>query len=286
MIRLLVFFGVWFAPWMAMKRYLTICLGLGLTAAELTVGAEEKLAVLKVGDEVYRNVTVTGTNATDLYFKHAGGIGNAKLKKLEPELQKHFHFDAAKAGAAEKKQFEANAQYHEQVSTNKPAVRPAELVTDMPPPIYDNGDVVAPKLYARSFRGTRPPKFAVKEWVTPAPDSKDLATKSVLVVFWMTWAAPCRAAVPRLNNLATKFRDRLVIICLSSESAEDIRKAPGMTVGFHVGADPEGRTIREFGVEAVPHAVLIDTKGIVRYEGRLGYLDDEAVEHLLTRYSQ
>ncbi|MDB6110192.1 MAG: hypothetical protein JWR69_1942 [Pedosphaera sp.] len=72
--------------------------------------ADETLPVLKVGTEVYSNVTVTSVTARDIYFTHDQGLGNVKLKNLEPALQKHFNYDAAKADAAEQKQ-KAAAQY-------------------------------------------------------------------------------------------------------------------------------------------------------------------------------
>ena len=43
---------------------------------------------MKSGDNVYSNLTITSVTATDIYFTHSGGIGNAKLKNLEPEMQK------------------------------------------------------------------------------------------------------------------------------------------------------------------------------------------------------
>ncbi len=61
----------------------------------LCVCADEKLPVLKVGKEVYSNVTVTAVTATDIYFTYAKGARNVKLKNLEPALQKHFNFNPA-----------------------------------------------------------------------------------------------------------------------------------------------------------------------------------------------
>jgi thioredoxin-related protein len=72
---------------------------------------DEKIPVLKVGSNVYSNVTVTIITATDIYFTHADGMANVKLKNLSPELQKHFHYDAVKAGEVEQKQAAANVQY-------------------------------------------------------------------------------------------------------------------------------------------------------------------------------
>ena len=91
---------------------LGICIALGLLIIAPKVCADEKLPALKVGDEVFSNVTVTAVTHTDIYFTYPGGMANAKLKKLGPELQKHFHYNGTNAMAVEKKQIEANAQYH------------------------------------------------------------------------------------------------------------------------------------------------------------------------------
>ena len=99
---------------------------LGLAAAVWPAGADEKLPVLQVGINVYSNVTVTTVTPKDIYFTYTGGMGNAKLKDLSPDLQKHFQYNPARAGEAEQKQAAANAQYHIQV-VNQPAPRhPAE----------------------------------------------------------------------------------------------------------------------------------------------------------------
>ncbi len=89
---------------------------LGLLAAVWAAGADERLPELRVGSVVYSNVTVTTVTATDIYFTHSGGMGNAKLKKLSPELQRHFGYDVKQAGEVEQKQAAANTQYHLQVA--------------------------------------------------------------------------------------------------------------------------------------------------------------------------
>src|SRR5204863_8448012 len=76
-----------------------------MTAASIMMAsmslAEERLATLQVGSETYSNVVITEVTATDIYFSHGSGFGNAKLKRLTPELQKKFHSDAAKASEQE-----------------------------------------------------------------------------------------------------------------------------------------------------------------------------------------
>jgi protein disulfide-isomerase len=84
--------------------------------------ADETLPLLKVGDKVYKQVLVTKVTATDVYFTSSDGMGNAKLKNLEPELQRHFHYDPDKAAALEQQQKIDTGRYHEAVLHQPPAV--------------------------------------------------------------------------------------------------------------------------------------------------------------------
>jgi hypothetical protein len=71
------------------------------------IRADETFSVLKVGSETYSNVVVTSVSATDIYFKFDKGVANAKLKKLDRELQAHFRAAAVNADAIEKKRLAA-----------------------------------------------------------------------------------------------------------------------------------------------------------------------------------
>jgi len=244
--------------------------------------ADETLPILEVGSEVYTNVTVTSVSATDVYFSFAGGMGNAKLRNLTPDLQKHFNFNAAKAGEIEQKQREGNAQFRAELASRKPAAPPRGTV-NVPLPVSDAGDIVVPKLYAKSFRGERPPQIIVDQWLTPPPD---VDGKFVLVDFWATWCDPCRRAIPHLNNLQAKFKDRLVVIGLSSESPEAVLAMTSPRMNYSVGVDTESRTMRAVEVTGIPHAILIDPKGIVRFEGTPAYLDEQGLARLMDKYGE
>jgi len=47
--------------------------------------------------------------------------------------------------------------------------------------------------------------------------SKDLAGKVVIVNFWATWCAPCRAEIPDLVKLQDQYKDHLIVIGVLSE---------------------------------------------------------------------
>src|ERR1041385_1457856 len=129
-----------------------------LMLTTLAVCAGETLPSLTVKGQVYTNVTVTRVTATDVFFTHARGLGNEKLKDLDPEMQKHFHFDAAKSTATEKEQARANAAYRDQLAKARPpAARTADAQEKSA--AASEPDYVVPKLYARSFRGQPAPEL-------------------------------------------------------------------------------------------------------------------------------
>src|SRR5437870_5810344 len=90
------------------------------------IAADELLPRLKVGSEVFENVTITSVTATHVYFNHSRGLGNARLKDLEPELQRHFHFDPAKAATIMTAQAQANAAYSKALRDAPPPKRQVE----------------------------------------------------------------------------------------------------------------------------------------------------------------
>lgn len=104
----------------------TTLFSLSVLAFALQLRADEQMARLTVGNLTYTNVTVTSVTAKDIYFISAAGMGNAKLKDLPPELQKHFHYDAAKAQAAEAKTAADKAAYHAQL-IHQPAVKAPDM---------------------------------------------------------------------------------------------------------------------------------------------------------------
>jgi thiol-disulfide isomerase/thioredoxin len=132
-------------------------------------------------------------------------------------------------------------------------------------------------------------------WVSDDGKQKSFADfkgKVVMIDFWATWCGPCRAAFPKMAQLAERYKGHDVVI-LGLTSVQ----------GFHIGTDEEKRaridckddpkkemelmpgfmkgmgvnwTIAfgdkscfnpDFGVQGIPHVAIIDSKGIVRYNG-------------------
>jgi len=262
-------------------KYKELGLLLGLIGILIQpAAADEKLATLKVGRATYTNVTVTTVTATDIYFTHSQGMGNAKLKSLSPEAQKKFGFDPTKGQVVEKQQTEANSKFLMAVAA-RAKEKPDASPNSSNPPGGGAGEPVAPKLHAKSFRGAPAPQFVVEKWLTPKPA---MTGKFVLVDFWATWCPPCRGSIPHLNELQEKFKDQLVVVGLSDESEADIRRMTNPKINYAVASDTSGRTMSEVQITGIPHAILIDPKGIVRFEGMPHYLTEKGMKVLIDRY--
>jgi thiol-disulfide isomerase/thioredoxin len=168
-------------------------------------------------------------------------------------------------------------------ATLETPVRPAASlvpVAELPPAPVPNK-----KLYARSFINQRVPDLFVDTWITPQPSTRG---KMVLIDFWATWCGPCCKAIPDLNALHRRFADRLVVIGLSEETVDAVEAMSQPRIEYYHGVDPQQRTKSALGVQGIPHVVIIDPTGVVRWEGfpfMPGHeLTEEVVAKLLDTY--
>ncbi len=254
----------------------------------LTALAGERLPLLHAGDESFTNVQVTTVTPTDLYFSHAGGMGNVKLKDLDEALQRHFKYNPTNAANVAKAQVEATKQYYMAKAAEKPPVLAPEPEKEIaseheasPASTNRPAGLRLDTVKARRFLGTEAPQLLVEKWLTATPATPG---KFVLINFWATWAD--RSAIPKLNTMQEKFNDRLVIIGLSDESESAVKLMTSPPVKYSLAIDTKSRTKKAVEVTVIPHAMLLDTQGIVRFEGDPQNLSESDLEQLLLTYAQ
>jgi len=136
----------------------------------------------------------------------------------------------------------------------------------------------APAVTADVKVGDKMPKLKVGNLYNNQFDVNlnDLDGYVVVVEFWATWCGPCRASIPHLNDIDKQFKDQgVVIVSLSDEGDRTVRPfVKEMKMKYLVGSG--STSIRDFGVNGIPHAFLVDPNGIVRWAGHpMAGLDKE-----------
>ena len=143
------------------------------------------------------------------------------------------------------------------------------------------------QMWAKSVLGQKAPDLVVEKWITKEPDRQG---KFVLIDFWATWCGPCRKAIPELNEFQKKFADKLVVIGISDETEEKVRDFAKPKIEYSTAIDTKARMKKTLEVTGIPHVIIMDPKGIVRWEG-FPLLDEEpltekVVTDIFEKYSK
>ena len=103
----------------------------------------------------------------------------------------------------------------------------------------------------------------------------DYRGKAVLLNFWATWCAPCRAEMPSIERLGTAMAGKpFAILAVNvGESGRVAREfVERLPVSFTVLLDRDGRVTRSWGARVLPATYLIGPDGRIRYS-HFGELD-------------
>lgn len=118
----------------------------------------------------------------------------------------------------------------------------------------------------------------------------DLRGKYVLLDFWASWCAPCRASNPHLKELYARYKDKgFEVVCIASDdNAEDKWRAAvekdGIQAFHHVlrgygQADKSTDISEHYGIHFLPTKILVDKEGVII--GRYGSADGAALDKQL-----
>ena len=123
------------------------------------------------------------------------------------------------------------------------------------------------------------------------PDGNSMSLQSiprgkvVLLDFWASWCAPCRATNPTLVHLYNKYKDQgFVIMSISEDKGEgewiSAIYEDNLAWDYHI-IDKNKSIAFRYGVESIPHKILIDKNGRIASGKISGRSLEQRIQQLL-----
>ena len=134
---------------------------------------------------------------------------------------------------------------------------------------------------AQLSAGTVSPGWSLRDLSGKFVNSDEFKGKVVILNFWATWCAPCRAEIPGFVELHQRYADKgLVIVGISldrkgSAAVSTFKEKFGMNYRVVMGDE---RVVKAFGgIEALPTTFVIDRAGKIA-RVHVGYADAKTFE--------
>jgi len=115
----------------------------------------------------------------------------------------------------------------------------------------------------------------------------DYKGKVVLIDFWATWCAPCRAEMPRVKEVYATYHDKgFDIIGISMDNNRQafdsyLKEQDMKWRQIYDGKGWQAELGQIFAVSSIPATFLVDKKGKIRHKNLRGEALEKAVEKLL-----
>ena len=138
------------------------------------------------------------------------------------------------------------------------------------------------------YVGETAPEFTLKDLNGKSVSLSDYRGEVVIIDFWASWCAPCRSSMPGLKELHRAYQNQgVVMIGVSLDRTEaaaaNYLKDNGYdnVIGLWESVSASQNVARLYGVSGIPHTLVLDRYGIIRFVDHPLRLTRAVIEPLL-----
>lgn len=133
------------------------------------------------------------------------------------------------------------------------------------------------------------PNFSLVNLEGKTVSLADLKGKVLVLDFWATWCGPCKISFPGMQAAVNKYKDDKDVEFLFINTWQNEKNYEELVrnfiaenkYSFHVlfdeMKDRSKSTVTAYGVRGIPHKVVIDKEGFIRFESAGGTADVEKI---------
>jgi thiol-disulfide isomerase/thioredoxin len=138
--------------------------------------------------------------------------------------------------------------------------------------------------------GTTIKELTITDYLQNKPADTNYNNKFKVLEFWATWCKPCLKAVPHLNKLQNKFKNKnIVFLSFTNQKPEEtIKTLEKVKFETIVVSDQTRKTQRDLKIEnngilPIPRTVLIDDENKIVWYGSPQKLTEKLIEKFLKK---
>lgn len=136
--------------------------------------------------------------------------------------------------------------------------------------------------------GETAPEFTLKDLNGKSVSLSDYRGEVVIIDFWASWCTPCRSSMPGLKELHTAYQDQGVVMIGVSLDRTEVAAANYLkdngyddVIGLWESVSASQNVARLYGVSGIPHTLVLDRYGVIRFVDHPLRLTRAVIEPLL-----